>query len=113
MDFPDSPSIERPHDPKPRTRLRRERVAVLRAPADPLPLSRPVARSGARRRSPSEARVLRWLLAAAGCLIIAGALLGSAGSVLLALFACLACATRIEQKYRKGDYGSIADETIE
>jgi hypothetical protein len=53
------------------------------------------------------------MLAAAGSLIVGGALTGNAGSVLLSLFACLACVTRIEQKYRNGDYGQVMDETIE
>jgi hypothetical protein len=53
------------------------------------------------------------MLAAAGILFVGGALLGNAMSVLLSLFAALACVTRVEQKYRDGDYGEVREESID
>jgi hypothetical protein len=64
------------------------------------------------RRPKSEARILCCMLAVAGILFVGGALLGNAVSVLLSLFAALACATRVEQKYRNGDYGKVEDENV-
>ena len=60
-----------------------------------------------------EARVLRGILAGAGCLIIASALCGSAGSTLLSLAACLACVSRIERNHRRGAYGCTEVEVVE
>ncbi len=53
------------------------------------------------------------MLAASGVLFVVGALLGNALSVLLSLFAALACATRVEQKQRNGDYGRIEEESVD
>jgi hypothetical protein len=53
------------------------------------------------------------MLAASGILFVGGALLGNAISVLLSLFAALACATRVEQKYRSGDYGRVEEESVD
>ncbi len=61
----------------------------------------------------SEARILGCMLAASGILFVGGALLGNAISVLLSLFAALACATRVEQKYRSGDYGRVEEESVD
>jgi hypothetical protein len=100
MDFSDLPSTKRSLGTGAQSRQRP-------------PFSPPVSISCAKGRNLFEARALRWMLAAAGSLIVGGALTGNAGSVLLSLFACLACVTRIEQKYRNGDYGQVMDETIE
>jgi hypothetical protein len=66
-----------------------------------------------RRKVDFETRALRGMLAAAGCLIVASALFGNAGSALLSLAACLACLSRIERNYRHGAYGRVKAETIE
>jgi len=66
-----------------------------------------------RRKHDFETRALRLVLAAAGGLIVAGALAGNAGTVLLSLGACLACASRMERNYRRGAYGRVELETIE
>jgi hypothetical protein len=66
-----------------------------------------------RRKVDFETRALRVILAGAGCLIIAGALLGNAVSVLLSLAVCLASLSRIERNYRRGAYGRGPVEVIE
>jgi hypothetical protein len=53
------------------------------------------------------------MLAVAGILFVGGALLGNAVSVLLSLFAALACVTRVEQKYRNGEYGEVKEESVD
>lgn len=75
--------------------------------APPMPAALPTRKVGV------EARVLRGVLALAGCLIIASALCGNAGSMLLSLAACLACASRIERNHRRGAYGRTEVELIE
>lgn len=60
-----------------------------------------------------ETRALRVILAGAGCLIVASALLGNAGSVLLSIAVCLACATRMERNYRLGAYGIPKPELLD
>ena len=94
---------------KSRQQRRRARVAEPLMPADfpPFPSS-PV-----RARAESEARILCYMLAAAGILFVGGALLGNAVSVLFSLFAALACVTRVEQKRRNGDYGDVREESID
>jgi hypothetical protein len=72
-----------------------------------------LAKASVKHRAGSEARVLRWMLAAAGTLFVGGALLGNGLSVLLSLFAALACVTRVEQKYRNGDYGKLPEESVD
>jgi len=67
----------------------------------------------ARRKVGVEARVLRAVMAVAGCVIIAAALRDNAGSMLLALATCLACVSRIERNYQRGAYGRVMIETIE
>lgn len=66
-----------------------------------------------RRKVDFEAQALRGLLAAAGCLFVAAALEGNAGSVLLSLAGCLACVSRIERNYRRGAYGVVTAESID
>jgi hypothetical protein len=65
------------------------------------------------RKTDSEVRVLRCILAGAGCVIVASALCHNAGSVLLALGVCLACASRMERSYRRGAYGRVEIEVVE
>lgn len=65
------------------------------------------------RTTDPEIRVLRGILAGAGCVIVASALCHNAGSVLLALAVCLACATRMERCYRDGAYGRVEVELVE
>jgi len=60
-----------------------------------------------------EIRALRGILAGAGCLIVASALLGNAGSVLLSIAVCLACASRMERNYRLGAYGIPKPELLD
>jgi hypothetical protein len=60
-----------------------------------------------------ETRALRGILAGAGCLIVASALCGNAGSMLLALAACLACASRMERNYHLGAYGIVKPELLD
>lgn len=60
-----------------------------------------------------ETRALRVILAGAGCLIIASAILGSAGSMLLSIAVCLACATRMERNYSRGAYGIPKPELLD
>jgi hypothetical protein len=60
-----------------------------------------------------ETRLLRGILAGAGCLIIASALAGNAGSVLLSIAVCLACATRMERNYNLGAYGAVKVEALD
>jgi len=60
-----------------------------------------------------ETRALRFILAGAGCLIIASALAGNAGSMLLSIAACLACATRMERNYGRGAYGPVKAEALD
>jgi hypothetical protein len=75
-----------------------------------LPLVMPTQIS--RRKTDLETHALRALLAAAGCVIVAAALRGNAGSVLLALATCLACLSRIERNYRRGAYGAVIAGTV-
>ncbi len=67
----------------------------------------------ARRKLDREIHALRAGLAGAGALIVAGALVHNAGSVLLALAACFACAGRMERLYQRGAYGCVKAEVIE
>ncbi len=60
-----------------------------------------------------ETRALRGILAGAGCLIIASALAGNAGSMLLSIAVCLACATRMERNYSRGAYGIVKAEVLD
>lgn len=60
-----------------------------------------------------EIRALRGILAGAGGLIVASALLGNAGSMLLSIAVCLACASRMERNYRLGAYGIVAPELLD
>ncbi len=69
-------------------------------------------RAKARERR-SEAGLLCGMMAVAGILFVSGALLGNPVSVLLSLFAALACVTRVEQKQRNGDYGRIKEESVD
>jgi hypothetical protein len=66
-----------------------------------------------RRKVDLETKTLRATLAGAACLIIAGALLGNAASVLLALAACLACGSRLERNYQRGLYGRRPIELVD
>lgn len=66
-----------------------------------------------RRKVALETRLLRGVMAAAGCVIVAAAIRGNAGSVLLALATCLACVSRIERNYRRGAYGRVTAGTVE
>ncbi|MDB5359078.1 MAG: hypothetical protein JWO51_375 [Rhodospirillales bacterium] len=60
-----------------------------------------------------ETRALRGILAGAGCLIVASALAGNAGSILLSIAVCLACASRMERNYRLGAYGIPKPELLD
>lgn len=60
-----------------------------------------------------ETRALQGFLAGAGCLIVAGALMGNAATVLLAIAACLTCATRMERNYQRGAYGVPKPELLD
>ena len=66
-----------------------------------------------RRKLDREVYGLRTVMAAAGSLIIVGALNHNAGTVVLALAACLTCATRIEHLYRQGAYGRAEPERFD
>ncbi len=66
-----------------------------------------------RRKLDWEIHALRAGLAGAGGLIVVGALAQNAGSVLLALAACLACAGRMERLYQRGAYGRVKAEVID
>ena len=60
-----------------------------------------------------ETRALRALLALAGVLIVAGALLANPATVLLSIAACLVCATRMERNYHRGAYGAPKPELLD
>ena len=61
----------------------------------------------------TERRILLLLLASAGCLFVVGALTLNVGTTLLSIFACLACGTRIEGNYRRGEYRRVPPENVE
>jgi hypothetical protein len=61
----------------------------------------------------TERRVLQLLLAAGAGLFVVAALKVNGGTALLSLFACLACATRIEHNYGRGDYERVPPENLE
>jgi hypothetical protein len=96
-----------------RSESRQQRRSRVAGPPRPVDFRALPMRAHAQRRTRSEATLLCCMLAAAGILFVSGALLGNAVSVLLSLFAALACVTRVEQKYRKGDYGVVEDESVD
>jgi hypothetical protein len=59
------------------------------------------------RKVAAETRALRCVLAAAGCVIVASAVLDNPVSMLLSLAVCLACGSRMEHNYRRGAYGCV------
>jgi hypothetical protein len=61
----------------------------------------------------TERRMLQLLLVAGAGLFIVAALKANGGTALLSLFACLACATRIEHNYGRGDYERARPEELE
>jgi hypothetical protein len=61
----------------------------------------------------AERRMLQLLLVTGAGLFVVAALKVNGGTALLSLFACLACATRIERNYGRGDYERAPPENME